>query len=217
LASPIEANPGETPYPERPPEDNYGNVRGFLDRTMEDAWLINSVNFYSELGTLILDVGDQDLARSLVEKTKLEELIKNGFKPKDEIHITVLNYDNGKRILESLEQLSDQKREDLLQTIERTATNLDWTWRSSGKLYPFRRPGRDGGNLKLVTLVDCPRVVDFYNWIDHLLPDAQLVRHPMHVTLLKRPMDLSGHPDAKISGLTVGRPLDSLGHLALGY
>jgi len=192
-----------------------------LDRLHENSqnWPVNKVSFYNHLGTLMLDVGGSDLARTLVEESRLAELANHGFIPKDQLHITVLNYANGNRILRSLRQFPTEERSTLLQDIEQTAISLDWSWRPSGQLHAFRRPGRNGGNLKLVMPVDCPRVVDFYDEVDSLLLGAQLARLPMHITVLKKPMDFRESPATSgvIDGFAVERPLSSLGHLALGY
>ena len=158
-------------------------------------WPVNGFDFFSERGTLTLDVHSPELAYSLVGVSALEELQQQGFQPTNKPHITVINFASGQNLLGSLERYSPAGRQIILRDVERIARGQDWAWRPTGEIQPF--VGRDQTMLKLIAMIDCPGVDKFYDDIESLVPGVEIERYPMHITLLKKAVGVHSQLEAK--------------------
>ncbi|MBI4034415.1 hypothetical protein HY380_00785 [Candidatus Saccharibacteria bacterium] len=180
-----------------------------------DNWPLNGVVFRSEQSTLTLDVYDPNLAKDLVGATELADLQEHGFRLTEEPHITVINYVNGRNILRKIDYFSETGQAIILRNIETIANRQDWSWRPTGELHSF--VGRNYNILKIIAMVDCPGVEGFYRQIEELVPGGEIERHPMHITLLKGAIGENELPKIGAEKAGFNRPLNGLGHLALGY
>ena len=182
---------------------------------LHGGWPIKGMRFSHEQATLMLDIDGDNLAEELLGKQKLAELTEHGFLLTDRPHITVLNYGSGNSILREMGQYSQAGQGVLLRDIERIATRQDWSWLPRGEFHRF--VGRDQGLLKLIAMIDCPGVAQFYEEVEEYLPGVQIERHPMHITLLKKRVSETDLASGSLAGLEFSRPVNGLGHLALGY
>lgn len=176
------------------------------------TWQTNDVNFFDKTGTLLIGVGGPDLLSTMVKPAELAKLIRHGFEPKKEPHITVLSYGNGDNILQALKSLPTKQKRAVVKKIGKEAEVTDWSWKAAGQLYPFR--GRQRGGLKIVGLVECPAINDYYDWLEDFIPELELERHPPHITLLKSTEEVNRRSRLRIGGIAIGRPLTTLDNLA---
>lgn len=202
------------------PEEQYVSAPSSADFLTQDIhednqWPVNSIKFQPEQGTLVLEVGNKNLVRNLLGQSRLEELAGEGFRLARGPHITIMNYGSGSNLLSRIEQYSSAGRAILLRDVERIAGSQDWSWEPTGDIHPFI--GRSRGTLKLIAMVNCPGVVNFYNEIEELLPGVEIERHPMHITLLKKVVGIDTPIEETMATLGLPRPINSLNHLELGY
>src|SRR5438105_3324606 len=99
---------------------------------------IQRVNFNSSLGTLLLELDSRRTLRRLIYRPKLREFHDYGFVQKDNMHMTVVNYDNGRRIIKALDGTGKRPR-----SIAAAAKEIDWSWQPTGEILPFQ--GRQSG------------------------------------------------------------------------
>lgn len=166
---------------------------------------IQKLKFNRRMGTLLLELNEKKVLTKLLSRSQREEFLQFGFRPQKEPHITVLSYCNGLRIIKALN--GDRKK---LASVEAEASKVDWSWRPTGEFFSFQ--GRRRGNLRIMTLIDCPGAEELYGRLEEELPDLRLERDPMHMTLMRR----RGEPDrtdAVIGGVALGRPLCMLDEL----
>lgn len=178
--------------------------------TTEADWPIHDVRFNRKLGILIVDVDETGLIGRLVEEPGLFELGEHGFQPKQGLHMTVINYENGEQIHRALKSMPLGEQEEMLQAVEDMAESTDWSWRPTGELQPFKGQKKKG--LKIITRVKCPAFDTFYDGLSQLMPTAQFKLYPPHITLLKQPGEISQRMPSSIGRLVLGRPLLSLNY-----
>ncbi|MEX2006738.1 MAG: hypothetical protein WD877_00980 [Candidatus Saccharimonadales bacterium] len=181
-----------------------------VGRNSESIWPVQGVDFFEERGALLVNVGGHELIDSLIEKPEVEELLAHGFNRKEELHITVLGYENGKRIIDATKHYPDSERQALLYQFGSMANSLRWSWQPTGEIHVLHR--RERGGLKVFSMVECSDAEFFYQYVEITLPGTYLRRQPLHVTLLKKAFE-KNRTNARVGGLAIGRPLISLSHL----
>lgn len=168
---------------------------------------IRDIRFNRRYGTMLLTLNNKKTLPRLIEPGHLDEFREFGFRPKDDLHITILNYENGRRLLHGL----GGNRH--LGVVQREAKAIDWSWRPTGVFVPFMGRRRNTNVIKLITLVDCPGSETFYNVLEDNMSGLDLERHPMHITLMRKPGELYHPRNAIIGGIAVSNALRTLDHL----
>lgn len=176
---------------------------------------IKSVDFNLERSSLVLSLERSGLAESLVDPGELNRLQDHGFQVADQPHITILNFSSGDNILKALEKYSQSGQGIILRSIEKIAQRQDWNWTPTGEVHPF--VGKNRSKLKMIAMVECPAVANFYKELEELIPGVEIERYPMHITLMGKKINAKEPVETSVGRLDLGRPLNTLGHLALGY
>ncbi len=164
---------------------------------------IHRLKFSRNLGTLLLFLDARRTVRQLLEPEQIKELREFGFTPVRDPHITILNFNNGRRLYQALDG-----RRGRLNQVKRQAKKIDWRWQPTGQVVPFR--GRHSGNLKLIALIDCPGSEQLYEHLEDTLPGLEIDRGPMHITLMRRRYEVVSSSEIAIGGVAVGNALNSL-------
>lgn len=163
---------------------------------------IHKLIFQRHFGTFLLGLKHKKVLSRQMSRSQLADLKGAGFRPADNMHITVLNYDNGKRVIEAL---GGQRNR--LAAVEDEARQIDWRWRPVGEPFAFRGPRSCG--VKLLNLVDCPGVEQFYELLETELNDLELDRKsPLHVALMYQRQKRKLAP--QVGGISMRSPVDSL-------
>lgn len=141
---------------------------------------IGKPKFNPENCTLLLDV-DQNLP-GLYGPDLISEASRNEFEKKSEIHITVLGFQNGKKVMETLAQTADQTQ--IIKQIESLAKELEWSFELRPEKFYISRESRQS-IIQLVKLEDMARFFDRLNEI--LGTDLEIP--PAHITLFTKGTD----------------------------
>lgn len=173
---------------------------------------IQSIQFNRFFGTMVLSLNDKKTLPRLIEAKHMEEYTAFGFKPKDDLHITVLNYENGRRILDAFG--GNRK---VFAAVENEAGKVDWSWKPTGVFVPFQGKRRETNVLKLITIVECPGSEIFYRELESQIDGLQLERHPMHITLMRRSGEYFQNSNAVIGGVAVRSALRTLDQFKPAY
>lgn len=181
-----------------------------IPETVEVNWPVHGIRFYRKPCTLIIDVGEPGLADKLIEEPALSELAECGFQLKQELHMTVIGYENGRQILGALKSMPLREQEKVLQGVEDMAKSTDWSWWPTEELQLFG--GRREKALKVITRVECPAFDAFYEDLKQLTSTAQFKLYPPHITVLKQPGELKKQNPSRIGELVLSRPLLSLNY-----
>jgi len=176
----------------------------------EVDWPVRTTRFNRKSGILIVDVDEPGLISKLVDEPVLSELVQQGFRPKQGLHMTVAGYENGNQILGALKSMPPERQMEMLQTVEEMAEAIDWSWRPAGGLHSFR--GQRRKSLKVISRVECPGFGTFYEGLSQLMPAAEFKLYPPHITLLKRPGEVSHRVPSRIGGVVLSQPLLSLNY-----
>src|SRR5579872_3309486 len=86
------------------------------------------VKFDEKKMTLLLGLEGQVIDSGLSEK-----LASHGFKPKDELHMTVLGFKDGGKLVKALKAMSETERQTALDTITTAAQNTEWNVTPNGQ------------------------------------------------------------------------------------
>ena len=185
-----------------------------LDSRAETYWPIPEVDFDKRSCVMFLHLKDLALINRLIDETTLRQLIKQGVKPKHELHITAISLTASKHIRRAVAPYSEDDKQLFLEHIDEVVNNTDWSWQPTGKLYPFRRPEQSRSPLKVVEMIDLPSLIPFYEYLNQLLPAAQLSPPPAHITLLKkRRSSPNVREQFQLDSLVTGTPLTNLNNL----
>lgn len=176
----------------------------------EKGWPVRAIRFNRDLCILIIDVDEMDLISRLIGEPALTELSEYGFQPKQGLHMTVINFENGGQILGALKSEPLTKRKNILQTIEDAAVRTDWSWQPTGRLRSFQ--GRKEKTLKIITRVECPAFGTYYEELRRLIPTAEFKLYPPHITVLKQLGEVNGRASSRIGGVALNQPLLSLNY-----
>lgn len=118
--------------------------------------------------------------------------LKKGFNKKDELHITIITTDNGRKIKRKIKQ---QKKDFALVTvkIERLTKKFDWSFSIKKGLYLVRKrysrknPASPGETINetrnaIIQFVKVPDVAEFYVQLEKIL-GFEISIPPSHITL----------------------------------
>lgn len=182
------------------------------EETINDNWPVQEIRFNRKNCILIVDVDEPGLVERIVDQPALLEFSELGFRPKEGLHMTVIGYENGGQILETLKPLPPDEQEELLSEVTAMAKNMNWSWRPTGDLHRFR--GRKKKGLKIISRVECPAFNHFYRGLGQLMPAAKFELYPPHVTLLKQPgvAETVRQAPLSVGGVALSRPILSLNH-----
>ncbi|MEK7095672.1 MAG: hypothetical protein AAB896_00045, partial [Patescibacteria group bacterium] len=72
--------------------------------------------------------------------------------------------------------------------------------------------GQKQKDLKIITRVECPAFGVIYEALNRLMPTAEFEIYPPHITLLKRPGEVSHRVPSRIGGVALNQPLLSLSY-----
>jgi hypothetical protein len=182
-----------------------------LDNDGEARWPIPEVDFDKQACVMLLHLRDLALISRLIDETTLEQLIEQGVRPKHELHITAISLTASKHIKRAMAPYSEDDKRLFMGHIDEVVNNTDWSWQPTGRLYPFRRPEQTGSPLKVVEMIDLPSLGPFYEYLNQLLPTAQLTPPPAHITLLKKRRSSPNVSERfQLDGLATGIPLTNL-------
>ncbi len=92
-------------------------------------------HFNTEKCTVLLDVD----ARLIYTDTLKVFAEQNGYSPKNEFHVTIIGYGQGKRIIEAFAPLSEAERSSRYDDIARLIKRTDWTIDSKQQLWHARK------------------------------------------------------------------------------
>jgi len=147
--------------------------------------------FNEENGCVLLDIAPDIFAseRDVLENVALEY----GLTRKNDLHITVVGYQNGQRIMSILNKKSDAEKAVLSQEIHDLVVATDWSFSllpkdvyrvERGYTYkdPETREPKKEHRIAIVQAVSVPAIVSFYERINAIL-GTELVPQPMHVSL----------------------------------
>lgn len=158
-------------------------------------------------GTLLLGLKGKKVLSKMMSRDQLSSLRGSGFKPEQNMHITALGYENGSRVIKALG--GQRKR---LGAVEAEASRIDWAWQPAGEPFAFRH--RRSGNVKVMTLVVCPGIEDFYGLLEDELPGLRLERGPAHIALMHIRAERARRVGSRVGGIAVNRPISSLNPVA---
>jgi hypothetical protein len=136
------------------------------------------VRFDAKSGTLLLELGGKEMIDpSLVETTESE-----GFKPKEELHLTVIGFKQGKLLKAAL-----KANPDIATNIEELATTIEWSIRPTGERYKLSKLYKDEEvpRESIIEILQCPGAENFFESINRLT-GLDLKEQPPHVTLMTK-------------------------------
>ncbi len=168
------------------------------NETPEDNETIKplEVRFDAKTGTLLLGLGGQEL----IDPDVIEATESEGFKPKDELHLTILGFKQGKLLKAAI-----KANPELATSIEELAAKADWGIQPTGERYKLKKPyeGEETPRESIIEMLQCPGAEKFLASINELT-GLELQEQPHHVTLLTK-----GNPQG--IGITTAQEIIELG------
>lgn len=178
----------------------------------QEVWPVGGTTFNRRFGTLLVDVDTPELVERIIGQPTLSQLKAHGFRRKDNLHMTVLDYDKGRVIQGALKDVPYAERDGYLEKVEGLATQTDWSWEPLGGPEPFQ--GRQSKALKIITRVHCPGFDQFFDRVQAIFPDAEFKQYVPHITLLKQKYERRKSTPSSLGGLALSTPLFNLNRAA---
>lgn len=143
--------------------------------TIEREQVRAEVRFDSSRGTLLLGLGGKEQ----LDPQFLETAENTGFTPKDELHLTVIGFKQGKQLKKLI-----KKYPEIADKIAGLASEIEWDIQPTGERYRLTRryEGEDVPRESIIEMVDCPGGEKFINQLN-ILTGLELEELPPHVTL----------------------------------
>lgn len=168
------------------------------NETSEDNETIKplDVRFDAKTGTLLLGIGDKEM----IDPGLLEATEPEGFKPKDELHLTIIGFKQGKLLKAAM-----KANPELATKIEELATAAEWGIKPTGERYKLSKlyEGEEAPRESIIEMLQCPGAENFFASINELT-GLELQEQPPHVTLLTK-----GNPQG--IGITTAQEIIELG------
>lgn len=192
-----------TPETYRPPPEEMAHAEEMMTPEQQAASrereaVLESLGpptFQEKAVTAILDIDEQ-----LLHLERVQPLAdQKGFEKKDEFHLTILGFKNGRAILKALKTLPDEERHARLAEVRELVQNTEWRLGSGGTLYHISKeyrqpdPKAPGGEIveqreAYVQLLDLQGIDHFYAELNRLL-GLDLKSPPTHLTLYTKGTD----------------------------
>ncbi len=154
------------------------------------------VRFDAKTGTLLLGLGGKER----LDPQFLEDAESNGFCAKDELHMTVIGFKQGKQLMKAIKQYPE-----LADKIATLAGETEWGIQPTGERYNLTKQyeGEDTPRQSIIEMVACPGGESFIGQLN-TLTGLQLEEQPPHVTLATQ-----GNPQG--IGINTGQDIIDLG------
>ncbi len=154
------------------------------------------VHFNAKTGTLLLGLGGKER----LDPQFLEDAKSNGFTPKDELHMTVIGFKQGKQLQKAIKQ-----NPELAVKLATLAGETEWGIQPTGERYNLTKQyeGEDIPRQSIIEIVTCPGSEIFIGQLN-ALTGMQLEEQPPHVTLATQ-----GNPQG--IGINTGQDIIDLG------
>jgi hypothetical protein len=167
---------------------------------MESTYkLPQSIRFFPDKANLLLDVALNDISIPESIRDFAEE---NNLREKEELHITVFGFREGKRIIETMDKSKDAALMDLIE-------NADWSYREKSEFYMLNKEFqfKTGGEKResIIVKLDMPYIDDFVEEASSIL-DIQLNKLMPHITLYTK----STNMDNMLAGIGIDSEDDFL-------
>jgi len=133
------------------------------------------VRFDAKSGTILLGLGGKEK----VNPALIDDLESQGFSPKEELHMTVIGFKQGKEIKQLLKQ-----NPDLLEQIQKLIAETEWGIAPSGERYAMSKQydNEEQPRESIIEMVTCEGGRDFIAKLN-ALTGLNLEEQPPHVTL----------------------------------
>ena len=133
---------------------------------------------FNEMGTVIIPLNLDSFCVAKHEVTVLDEI----FKPKQEIHVTLIGKQLGALILEKM--IVDHTIEEKLKTM---FDGIDWSYRPIEQGHLLERTTGKVAQKSIILLLEMPGVDEFYDQLRYQgLIEPGVLTPPPHVTLYTR-------------------------------
>lgn len=153
-----------------------------------DALTPEKISFNEQKNTLLLDIG-----KSAVDLDSLrDKASQSGFEAKNEFHITVLGFKNGREIQRIIASLPETEQPIVATQIKSLSDSVDWGFSLEPKrfhiskdyVFTDRTTGQESKERResYVQLVNLPGVESFYKALNAIL-GSNLEAPPAHITL----------------------------------
>ena len=156
---------------------------------------------FDKKNTLLLPVDP-----ALIDLEPIQKLAAvNGFTKKDEFHITIVGFKNGRLIQQALDQLTDEQLSEVGRQIQILLDQTNWHFTFTPQYYEitkeYLQPGSNKKELRqaYIQMLQLPGLETFYNRFNKILNlDSET---PLgHITLYTKSTD----PKKKRRGIDVG-------------
>jgi len=150
---------------------------------------IENIILNEEKYTLLLGIN-----KSSINLEHIRDIaFKNGFKEKEEFHITVIGFKNGGEIKNLLETISQNKKEYIIYEIKEIMNSIDWSFDIKSEIYHISKAytfvDYKNNNVKkienrksYVQMLSMSGIKIFYEKLNYLL-DTNFEAPPAHITL----------------------------------
>lgn len=179
-------------------EGGQGDDSVETNETSENSEAIKplDVRFDAKTGTLLLGLGGEEI----IDPDVMGAAESEGFKPKDEFHLTVIGFKQGKLLKAAI-----KANPELAASVEKLATEIEWGIQPTGERYKLSKlyEGEDAPRESIIEMLQCPGAENFFASINELT-GLELQEQPPHVTLLTK-----GNPQG--IGITTAEEIKELG------
>lgn len=131
--------------------------------------------------------------RESVDFSSVEKYAEdNNFRPKEELHITIIGSMARDAIVEAMDKLDNGEKKKLLDSIEALINKYDWYFQVTG-FYHIKRVHEEVEKEAIICTIDLPDISSFYNDLSKLLGTNLPVQFP-HISLFtKGPKNKDGY------------------------
>lgn len=144
------------------------------------------IAFYDKPGTLLLKLNQGLFANESLSNYSQ----KNGYRAKDESHITIIGFRSGEKIKDALAVLPESERSTLVEKIRSLIDQTDWRFEIVQEILHLTKEyaaedtdsGKPQKKESIIQRVDVPILEKFYAELNQLL-GTSIKPPPAHVTL----------------------------------
>jgi hypothetical protein len=135
--------------------------------------MIREPIFEADTGFLLIDI-NMDAYGYMREEV---EYRGKTFKPKDELHVTILSKDAAEKVAQHIDENPEDR-----DTIDELIQSTDWSFRKTGELYFLQE---DEDTETIIEMVEMAQLETFFQMLENMIGE-RLDVPPAHVTLYMR-------------------------------